>query len=201
MQRALQMRSPFTKLDDAKRFLAMVAVAKDPAQTREAAAQVQQVLSADSNYLPALMASTIMQEQRTSYDEAKGGYERILAAYPLFTPAVRQLAILSAQHFGDDQKTYQLAVRAREAFPEDSEIAKTLGILACRRGDSPRAAQLLKESARTRNDDPELLYYLGIAHYRLKETKESKAALQRALALNLQTKLANEARRVLAELK
>jgi len=40
-----------------------------------------------------------------------------------------------------------------------------------------------------------------MAEYRLKEWRESKDALQRALALNVPTNLADEARRLLAELK
>jgi hypothetical protein len=40
-----------------------------------------------------------------------------------------------------------------------------------------------------------------MSQYRLKQTKESKDALTRALAMNVPTPLAEEARRVLKELK
>ena len=84
---------------------------------------------------------------------------------------------------------------------DDAEVAKAVGILAYRRADYKRSTQLLKESARKRADDAELHYYLGMAHFKLKESKESKTALQRALTLNVQTKFATEAKRVIAELK
>jgi hypothetical protein len=53
------------------------------------------------------------------------------------------------------------------------------------------------------------MYYLGIAHFeaskqakdRLKERQESKQALQKALALNVQADLATDAKRVLTELE
>ena len=61
----------------------------------------------------------------------------------------------------DDPKTYELATKARKTYPDDPEIAKTLGILNYRRGTYPQAAELLKEAAAKRKDDPELLYYLG----------------------------------------
>jgi hypothetical protein len=46
------------------------------------------------------------------------------------------------------------------------------------------------------------LCYLGLAQYQLKDPKDkTRATLQRALAMNLQSDLANEANRVLAQLK
>jgi len=60
---------------------------------------------------------------------------------------------------------------------------------------------LLQESARQRNGDAELMYYLGMAEYHLKNRAESKTALQKALDLNLSGTPAIEAKRVLAELK
>jgi hypothetical protein len=84
--------------------------------------------------------------------------------------------------------------------------------LRARRGgaseDYRNAARLLDESVRKGTEDAQALYYLGMAHYQLskdqkehlKEKNETKLALQRALDLNVQTKLAEDARRVLAEL-
>jgi hypothetical protein len=45
------------------------------------------------------------------------------------------------------------------------------------------------------------MYYLGMARYQLKEVPASKKALEKALALNIEPKLAADARRILAELK
>ena len=59
-----------------------------------------------------------------------------------------------------------------------------LGIIVFRQGDYSRAVTLLQESARQKTGDAELMYYLGMAQYRLKNRAESKT-LQRALDLNL----------------
>ncbi len=91
--------------------------------------------------------------------------------------------------------------KARESFPEDSRLARALGILAYRQKDYSRSAQLLSESARKADGDAEALYYLGMAQYQLKQRAQSKETLQRALALNVQPALADEARRALKELK
>lgn len=211
MQGVVRAGGGFPKLDDATRFVAMVAAAKGPAQAKAAAAQAQKILTADPTYIPAIMVSALLQEQQGEFAGARQLYEKVLAADPLFVPATRQLTVLYVRHLNDDPKAYELAVKAREAFPDDPEVARALGVLACRRGDYSRAAQLLAQSAQKLTGDGELLYYLGIAQYQLSKTaagqqkaacrKESTNAFHRALALNLPAKLAEDARKVLAELK
>ena len=70
-----------------------------------------------------------------------------------------------------------------------------------RQGNYSRAVSLLQESAGKRSEDAELMYYLGMAQYRLKNRAESKTYLQKALDLNVSGAEAAEAKRVLAELK
>ena len=111
----------------------------------------------------------------------------------------RRLALLYSQRSPDDPKTYELATKARETYPDDPEVAKTLGILNYRRGNYPQAAELLKEAAAKRKDDPELLYYLGQAYRQLKQRDECKGTLARALSFNLSPALADEAKRALAD--
>jgi tetratricopeptide (TPR) repeat protein len=185
---------------DAQRFLAMTAAYRDAAQRQRVAPEVEQVLKADPNYVPALMVSGLLRQENGNYPQAKQAFEQVLARNPLFVPATRDLAILCSQHFPDDSKAFDLALKARESFPDDPNLAKAIGVLAFRREDYGRAVQLLKESSQKLNNDAESLYYLGMAHYRLKRPEESKQALQKALALNLSPQLAAEAKRVLAEL-
>ena len=192
---------PAQRFEDAKRFLALVASAKVSTPDTKAVADAEKVLASEPKFVPALMVSALAQEGKGNYKQAAELYDRILAQYPLFAPATRNLAILCCNYLGEDQKGYDLAAKARAAFPQDAEVAKTLGILTYRKADYSRAAQLLKQSVQTRPKDGEALYYLGMANYQLKSKAESKAALLQALALNIQPKLANEARRVLAEFK
>ena len=119
----------------------------------------------------------------------------------MFAPANKLLATLCVERLGNYQQAYEPALKAREAYPDDPEVAKTLGIVVYRRGDFKRAAQLLKESAGKRATDADLFYYLGMAHYQLKERTQSKQALRQAVALNASAKFVEEANKVLAELK
>jgi len=92
-------------------------------------------------------------------------------------------------------------VNARTAYPDDPELTRVLGITTYRKGEYARAAELLKTSAAANNQDAPVLFYLGMAQYRLKQRNESRQNLQRAVELNLPGELATEAKRVLAELK
>ena len=201
VQNALQTGAAFSRTNEAKRFLAMTDLADKPAQALAAQSQVEAILKSVPDYVPALMVKAAIAEQKPDLATAGRTYEDVLNHYPDFAPAQKQLAILYAKDPNNDAKAYALAVKARKAFPDDPEVAKTLGIIVFRQGDYPRAANLLQESARQKNRDAELMYYLGMTQYHLKNRAESKTSLQRALDLNLSGTQAVEAKRILAELK
>jgi tetratricopeptide (TPR) repeat protein len=201
VQNALQTGAAFSRTNEAQRFLAMTDLADKPAQALAAQSQVEAILKSAPDYVPALMARAAIAGQKPDLAAAGRTYEDVLSRYPDFSPAQKQLAILYAKDPNNDARAYPLAVKAREAFPGDPEVARTLGLIVFRQGDYRRAANLLQESARQRNGDAELMYYLGMAQYHLKNRAESKTALQRALDLNLSGAPAVEAKRILAELK
>jgi len=89
--------------------------------------------------------------------------------------------------------------KARQFYPDDADIAKVLGILSYRRQLYPRSVELLEEAAKRRRDDSELLYYLGVGLAQLKQWKECKAAMERALSLGRSPDLADKAKQTLIE--
>ncbi len=192
---------PFARLDEARRFLDMAALAADPAQAAAAADRIDAALKADPADVPALMAKAAADEQRADLASARRGYGLALARYPDFVPAKRRLAILDAESGSDQQKIYDWALSARQAYPGDADVAKALGIISYRRGEFARAEPLLRESLVARTADAELMYYLGMAQDRMQQRARAKETLQRALALNLRSDLAQEARRALAAQK
>jgi Flp pilus assembly protein TadD len=108
--------------------------------------------------------------------------------------------ILFSQNPGDTQKAADFVTKAREAFPDDAELAKAYGIVVYRQGNFARAAGLLKESLAKLPDDADAVFYLGMAQARLKDAA-GKKSLQRALEMSLKPELAAEARKTLSELK
>jgi tetratricopeptide (TPR) repeat protein len=180
--------------DDATRFLALLDAYNNPARSTS-------IDASDAKYVPALMVAAGRDQQQGQADKAKAVYEQIIARNPLFVPASRDYAVLLTHEQTDDAKAYALAVKAREAFPDDADVARALGILSYRKGEYRRAIELLTESQQKRAEDGELFFYLGMAHYKLKETAESKTALERALKWKVEPKLSDQATKVLAELK
>jgi Flp pilus assembly protein TadD len=132
---------------------------------------------------------------------AKQEYLKVLDVYPAFSPAQKRLAILYSNHAEDDKKAVELATKAREAYPGDSEVSKALGILLYRTRNYSRASVLLNESARDRASDAEVLFYLGASQRENKEQAAGTRSLQRALELGLTGSLATEARRLVSSAK
>jgi len=94
----------------------------------------------------------------------------------------------------------KLSEAAKPALADCSaELNKDKGIESYRSGDYPLSETLLKQAAAERKDDPELLYYLGQAYHQLKQLNECRDTLQRALNLKLSPKLADDAKRALAD--
>jgi tetratricopeptide (TPR) repeat protein len=199
-QNALQLNPSFPRAAEAKRFLHLARIGDDPSQAPGAAAEIGPILTAQPDYVPALMVQGESTQAAGNLPAAMQAFEHVLTRYPDFYPAKRPLVLIYAQSAVDNQKVFDLATKAREAFPNDPEVAKACGIIAYREGDFPRSENLLKEAAAAQPQDGQTVFYLGMAQFRLKE-KSSKETLQKALALNLPPDLAAQAQKTLSGLK
>lgn len=198
---ALAAGKAFPQSGQAMRFLDLLALSANPSADQASIDRVGQILKTEPVNAPALMAMAAIDEKKSDPNAAAQCYEKVLGQFPDFSPASRRLAILYSEDPARDARAYELAVKAREAFPDDSELARTLGILLYRQKDYARSVKILKESADKATGDASLMYYLGMAQYQLNQRTDSKKTLQRALDLNLPGALAAEAQRVLKELK
>ena len=195
---ALRTSPAFSRADEARRFLSMIALAANPSPV---GTQAQEILKSEPDYVPALMVVAAINEQKNEAGIAKQTYIKILDRYPSFAPAQRRLAILCAGSADNDSQAYDYTTKARAAFPDDPAVAKALGIIMYRQADYARAERILKESAGGLTADAEVFYYLGMTQYHLKKPADCKKSLQQALTLNLPAKFTQEAKHVLAELK
>jgi tetratricopeptide (TPR) repeat protein len=195
---ALQSEASFARASKARDFLEMVGFAADPEKAAAAAPKIETVLKADPASVPALMAKGAIVDLQRDATTAKSIYEKVLSRFPDFTPAQKRLVILSAESSTRDDKTIEIAAKARKALPKDAELAKAFGIILFRQGNYSRSASLLEESARARPTDAEVLYYLGMAQHQLKDRTASTRSLQRSVELGLREDLATEAGRILA---
>src|SRR6185437_17127756 len=126
-----------------------------------------------------------LQQRGGLADQAIDTYRKAVDADSSFAPALRDLALLYAARPADEAKAFEIAAKARQAYPDDPELAETLGVLNFRRGLYPQAIELLNQAAGTRSDDAEIQFYLGRNYQELKKWNECKSALQRSLALKL----------------
>ena len=163
----------FPDKDEARQRLALLAIQVGAANAG-VRTELENYLRQRPNDPAALVRLAEVQERDGAVDQAVKTYEKVVADNPLYAPATRQLALLYGQLSTDSAKAYELVTKARQAYPDDPEIAKTLGILNYRRGYYPQSVELLKQAAAKRKDDPELLYYLGEAYRQLKQYAECK---------------------------
>jgi tetratricopeptide (TPR) repeat protein len=200
MESALRVNPSFSSAEAARKFLFLLDLLERPGDYQLAESQANAVLKDEPENLPALFLGAIAEEELGRLDEARHAYESLLARYQLFALAQKRLSILYFEHFSEEQKALELAIKARETLRDEPNLAAVLGKIAFRRDDYGRSARLLQEAARDSHADAEVFYYLGLANYRQNQFKECRQALQTALALSAKNPLAEEARQILGKL-
>jgi uncharacterized protein HemY len=98
-------------------------------------------------------------------------------------------------------EAYGLAVKARNALPDDPELAKILGEISYKRKEFGYAIQLFQESARQKPLRGTDLYYLGMSQLQASQDSESRKTLEQALSAGLQEPLLRQAKAAISELR
>jgi tetratricopeptide (TPR) repeat protein len=184
LQKAVQLPLAFPQKEEAQQRLAVLMM-DTRAPTSAARATLDAFLRQQPKDPAALTRLARVQTGEGLTDQAMATYQRIVDANPAFAPALRELALLYSARASDDAKAFDMATKARQAYPDDAELAKTLGILNFKRGLYPQSAELLNQAGGVRRDDAEIQLHLGKSYQQLKRWDECKSALERALALNL----------------
>ena len=132
------------------------------------------VLQAKPDYAPALMIVAASEAASGAEAQAISRYQKVLAQFPEFAPAQRELALLYAKDKARRDDAFALATQAYRALPKDAAIAQLLGELSYDRKDYRRAVQLLQESDSRKQAEPArpLLSRLGIQSQRPERKSE-----------------------------
>jgi Flp pilus assembly protein TadD len=148
------------------------------------------------------MLKSIAQQMKGDASGAKDGYEKLLKTNPRFAPAANNLAWMLAEEGPnkDLQRAQLLAQAARDAAPQDPQIADTLGWVFYKQGALPGAEALLREAAEKLPTNAEVLYHLGMAQAKLGRNDEARASLARSLELSADHPGAAEAKATIASL-
>jgi tetratricopeptide (TPR) repeat protein len=167
----------------------------------EALARLNQALKVDPLSLSAQMLAGTIYELKGDIPRAEQAYEKTLAMNSSFAPAANNLAYLYSEHGGDKERALQLALRAKEAAPDDPRISDTLGWILYNRGIYQRAFALLRESAAKLPDDPVIQYHFGLAAMKLGDRDSARNALIVAVSSPANFAERENARRALAGLQ
>lgn len=199
MRKILETAPASSEAEEAKTFLAMTDLEKDPQALAAAGPRIEEVLKQDPKHTPALMGQAALQAHGGEQKAAIGTYTQILKGFPNFAPAQKRLAAIYADDPANAAKAFDLATKARRVLPDDPQLARTLGQLRYQRKEYAAAIQLLKESEQAAPLDAKGLYYLGMAHIGTKQQTEGEDALKRALAAGLEEPLAAKAKQAQAK--
>ena len=173
MQRVLAARPDSS---EAKLFLEMTVLTEEGADPIAGEPHVDQVLKADPDYVPALMARAAILLQRGESEAAATTYSEVLRRFPDFAPAQKRLASLYADDPERRDQAYDLVMKARKTLPDDPELAQILAELSCQRKEFAYAVQLLRRSSGKRPLDAKYLYYLGMSHLNANEKPQSNTS-------------------------
>jgi tetratricopeptide (TPR) repeat protein len=182
LQKVVQLPSAFPQKEEAQQRLTILTM---DSQTRDVRTTLEAFLRQQPKDPAALTRLARLQTREGQAGQAIETYQKAIDANPFFAPALRDLALAYSTRSADESKAFDMAARARQAYPEDAELAKTLGILNFKRGLYPQSAELLNQAAGSRRNDADIQLYLGKSYQQLKRWGECKSALERALSLDL----------------
>jgi tetratricopeptide (TPR) repeat protein len=143
----------------------------------------------------------MLYQMQGKLDDAKSHYERALATDAEAAIAANNLAgIISDEGEGLD-RGLQLAQAAKRRLPDHPSVNDTLGWLYHQKGQSQMAIGPFEEAIQKVPDNAKYRYHLGAAYAATGNAAKAREALEKALELGSTFDGADEARRLLAELK
>lgn len=167
---------------DKARLLDAMAALVEAGYAKEARAVLDLLAEAapDSPDLPFYKA-VIAYEAEHNPRQALAILDQVKPENPNYDKALR-FRIQIASEIGDLNRAQQLVAEARQRYPDKKEFVAVEAALYDRRGDTAKAAAVLKEALVNSPDDVELLYRYGVALEKLKRRDEAKAVMERIVA-------------------
>lgn len=135
---------------------------------------------APNNVIP-YVKMAMMAEAAGQKDKARPLYEQILKIKPDNALALNNLAYLLADSGTDLDQALTMAQRAKQAFPQDSNIADTLGWIYIKKNLSDSAISIFKDLVRQEPDRSTFHYHLAMALAQKGDKASAKKELEAAL--------------------
>ncbi len=195
LQRAVELNN---KSVSALALLAQVQGAKG--QPDQAIANYQKAIELAPNDTRLYVTLGTLYESVGNWQRAQATYEKALAIQPDNALAANNLAYLLLEHGGSPNVALSLAETARKGLPKLPNSADTLGWAYYNNGAYSVAAPLFEDAVKNVPNNQTYRYHLGLTYEKLNDSSRAKVELEKAIALNPTSPLADQARRALSEL-
>ncbi|MGH8165078.1 MAG: tetratricopeptide repeat protein, partial [Rhodanobacteraceae bacterium] len=160
--------------------------------------QLEAMLNRQPNDLVVQLRLAEAYEKQAAWAKAAGAYEAALKVNPKLPSATLKLAQLYSGPVPNKEKALAYAKQARTLSPNDPKATGVLGQIAFANGDFSWAYNLLQESARQLDSDPQVLHDLAWATYSLGNVPDARDAMQRSLKASPDPATAEDAKAFLA---
>jgi tetratricopeptide (TPR) repeat protein len=147
-----------------------------------------------------LLAGGIYQSKQ-DWDNAKQQYRKVLEIQPENPVASNNLAYVMLQQGGNVDMAFQMAQTARQKFPDNANVADTLGWAFYHKHVYTSAINLFKEAVKKEPDNALYNCHLGLAYAKTGQAGLANQQLDRAVKINPNLPEVDELRRALAEAK
>ena len=169
-------------------------------RTQDALASASQAVADNPEAASALLQLAALHTEEKSFGQAIDCYRRALRLQPENLIALNTLATLLLDRKDGINEGVELAGRASRLFPDDANVADTLGWAHYRRQEIDTAVSLLQDAARRLRRSPTVQYHLGAALHAQGKLIEARQALHEALMLGKDFRGVDDARRLLADI-
>ncbi|RJR50568.1 MAG: tetratricopeptide repeat protein [Desulfobacteraceae bacterium] len=167
-------------------------------QARE---QYESIIQRDPNYVPGHMALGAIYEQLGELKKAEEAYRTALSIQKDFAPAANNLAWILVETGGNIDEALGLAQTAKSKMAKNPAVMDTLGWIYYLKGSLLNAIGELQDAVQLDASNAVIHHHLGQAFYKNNQLEKATESLERALSVDQNFKGAEQARKLLKEIK
>jgi tetratricopeptide (TPR) repeat protein len=182
-------------------YVALAKIYGKLGRLNDAILQYEAVLNRNPDYAAAYMALGAIYDYQGKPEKAEIYYREALDIDQDFAPAANNLAWSLAERGGNIDEALRFAQIAKEKMPKNPAVMDTLGWIYYLKGSYLNAIAELQDSVALAPDNAVINYHLGLAYYKNKQSDEAKTFLEKAVKLDPNFKGADDARKILNQLK
>jgi tetratricopeptide (TPR) repeat protein len=180
-------------------LIALASLQASQGKSEQSIASYQRAIELAPANVELYLALGGVDEGQGSWESAEQAYRKALAIRPDFGPAANNLAFLLLEHGGDANLALSLAQTARRGLPTLPNSADTLGWAYYHGGLFSLAAPLLEDAVKRDPANSTYHYHLGLTYQKLNESNRSHAELEKAIAINPKSRVADQARQAMTQ--